>query len=192
VSSGVLIYLSRWCYCHDRVPIARYHIWACAVGHLRLTGPPVAGMQHLGALVCILPAAAPAAASPTADTLVLPHAVTSIAWLPEVVAIMCYPCYCCHPLSTHPTPPPQVMMLSTCRGGPADAALIRRVNEKMDIWSLGVCLFELAAGERTGQGQGGSRSWLSAYAFIFVAVCHRGKGQQQYIAWQADSCNPPG
>lgn len=61
------------------------------------------------------------------------------------------------------------MMLSTCRGGPADAALIRRVNEKMDIWSLGVCLFELAAGEGGGVGDSST-----AFTCKGRVTCHAG------------------
>jgi hypothetical protein len=39
----------------------------------------------------------------------------------------------------------QVMMLSACKAL-GEGRRLRIVNEKMDVWSLGVCLFELAAG----------------------------------------------
>jgi serine/threonine-protein kinase len=42
---------------------------------------------------------------------------------------------------------PEVLLLASARGSPLEGAMQRRVNEKMDVWSLGVCLFELAAGE---------------------------------------------
>ena len=42
-------------------------------------------------------------------------------------------------------------MLSACKVL-GEGRRLRLVNEKMDIWSLGVCLFELAAGESGGLG----------------------------------------
>jgi serine/threonine protein kinase len=45
---------------------------------------------------------------------------------------------------------PEVLLLASARGSPLEGAMQRRVSEKMDVWSLGVCLFELAAGERAG------------------------------------------
>jgi hypothetical protein len=46
--------------------------------------------------------------------------------------------------------PPTVLLLASYKGSALEAAVSRRVGEKMDVWSLGVCLFELAAG--TGSG----------------------------------------
>lgn len=46
---------------------------------------------------------------------------------------------------------PEVLLLASYKGSPLEAAVSRRVGEKMDIWSLGVCLFELAAGEEAQQ-----------------------------------------
>lgn len=40
-----------------------------------------------------------------------------------------------------------------------EAVMQRRLCEKMDVWSLGVCLFELAAGEGP---QPEARTWLCA------------------------------
>jgi serine/threonine protein kinase len=44
---------------------------------------------------------------------------------------------------------PEVLLLASYKGSALEAAVSKRVGEKMDVWSLGVCLFELAAG--TGQ-----------------------------------------
>jgi serine/threonine protein kinase len=41
---------------------------------------------------------------------------------------------------------PEVLLLASYRGSALEAAVSKRVGEKMDVWSLGVCLFELAAG----------------------------------------------
>lgn len=42
---------------------------------------------------------------------------------------------------------PEVLLLASYKGTGLEGAMQARVNEKMDVWSLGVCLFELAAGE---------------------------------------------
>ncbi|WIA20019.1 hypothetical protein OEZ85_005888 [Tetradesmus obliquus] len=47
---------------------------------------------------------------------------------------------------------PEVLLLAGARGSALEAAAQRRVGEKMDVWSLGVCLFELAAGYKPFQG----------------------------------------
>ena len=39
-----------------------------------------------------------------------------------------------------------MLLLASYKGSALEAAVSRRVGEKMDVWSLGVCLFELAAG----------------------------------------------
>jgi len=41
---------------------------------------------------------------------------------------------------------PEVLLLASYKGSALEAAVSKRVGEKMDVWSLGVCLFELAAG----------------------------------------------
>jgi serine/threonine protein kinase len=50
---------------------------------------------------------------------------------------------------------PEVLLLASARGSGLEVAMQRRVNEKMDVWSLGVCLFELAAGADRFRGFGG-------------------------------------
>lgn len=42
---------------------------------------------------------------------------------------------------------PEVLLLASYKGSALEAAVSKRVGEKMDVWSLGVCLFELAAGK---------------------------------------------
>lgn len=66
------------------------------------------------------------------------------------------------PLHPHPHPQarapvgtcyymaPEVLLLASYRGSALEAAVSRRVCEKMDVWSLGVSLFELAAGVHCG------------------------------------------
>lgn len=41
---------------------------------------------------------------------------------------------------------PEVLLLASYKGSALEPAVSKRVGEKMDVWSLGVCLFELAAG----------------------------------------------
>lgn len=41
---------------------------------------------------------------------------------------------------------PEVLLLASYKGSALEAAVSKRVGERMDVWSLGVCLFELAAG----------------------------------------------
>lgn len=43
---------------------------------------------------------------------------------------------------------PEVLLLASYKGSALEAAVSKRVGERMDVWSLGVCLFELAAGAR--------------------------------------------
>jgi hypothetical protein len=54
---------------------------------------------------------------------------------------------------------PQVLLLASYKGSSMEAVMQRRVCEKMDVWSLGVCLFELAAGEGT---QPEARTWVGS------------------------------
>lgn len=61
---------------------------------------------------------------------------------------------------------PEVLLLASYKGGPMEASMQSRVSEKMDIWSLGVCLFELAAG--TQNQFSGSRVIVTAVVFLHL------------------------
>lgn len=46
---------------------------------------------------------------------------------------------------------PELLLLPSCRGTPAEAAACARLGPALDVWSLGVCLFELVTGYKPFQ-----------------------------------------
>lgn len=51
---------------------------------------------------------------------------------------------------------PELLLLASCRGTPLEGPSRARIGAGVDVWSLGVSLFELAAGYKPFQGAWGS------------------------------------
>ncbi|GBF94697.1 aurora protein [Raphidocelis subcapitata] len=56
------------------------------------------------------------------------------------------------PVGTVPYMAPELLLLPSCRGTPLEASALARLGPAVDVWSLGVCLFELVAARRPFQG----------------------------------------
>jgi serine/threonine protein kinase len=62
------------------------------------------------------------------------------------------------PVGTVPYMAPELFLLASYKDTPLEAAVLARLGPPLDVWSLGVCLFELVAGYKpfqVGRGVGG-------------------------------------